>query len=296
MNYTMNYSDLASLKLSIPIGTTAHHAAYEISKFQPDDDKAIKIYANVLAVHAVHAYLQCLKIDSSLEESESYHPVVALFLDMADLILLGLGSLECRLIDQQAQRVTLPANVVGVANRIGCVVLRMEGDFEDIEDLTELEIVGFTPNLASEIAVSSLVSIDELLDRLQELKAQSADRIAPQSALAHEISTLLESIEPAVRPLLEQIQEVLPQLSVGAIALKFSGLLQAVDRPEEDFMDWLQRILKGETLEPWQYAQGFQSRAIEQSPQANNEPNEEAMKQKSLQLRKLSYKLLKAWK
>jgi hypothetical protein len=293
MNYTMNYSDLASLKLSIPIGTAAHHAAYELAKFQPDDDKAIKIYANALAVHAVHAYLQFLKIDSSLEKSESYHPVVALFLDMADLMLPGLGSLECRLIDQQAQKVTLPTTSI---DRIGCVVLRMEGDLEEIEDLTELEIVGFTPNLAPEISVSSLVSIDELLDRLQELKAQSVDQIAIQSALVHEANTLLASIEPAVRKLLEQIQDVLPQLSLEAIALQFRGLLQAADHPEEDFMDWLQQILKGGTLEPWQYAQDFRNGAIEKSPLTTNEPNEEDIKQKSLQLRKLTYKLLKAWK
>jgi hypothetical protein len=266
-------ADLEPLKLSIPIGTTAHAEADRISRLQPDDDKALRIYANVLAVYAVHAYLQWLEIDSSLEESESFHPVVAMFGDMADLLLPGLGSLECRLVDRDAEVVHLPSAKV---ERLGCVVLRMAGGWEEIEDLTELEIVGFAPSLAPEISMASLSATDVLLEFLQELSA------------------IAVTIVPEARPLLERIGELLPQLSIATIAQKFHKFFQTEDHPDAFFSEWLVGILRGDEVGSLQFARGLKKGDGE--PDEPDNISAEELQRISIELQKLSYKLANVWK
>jgi hypothetical protein len=282
-NYIM--ADLEPLKLSIPIGTTAHAAADRISRLQPDDDKALRIYANVLAVYAVHAYLQWLEIDSSLEESESLHPVVAMFGDVADLLLPGLGSLECRLVDRDAEVVKLPSAKV---DRLGCVVLRMAGGWDDIEDLTELEIVGFAPSLAPEISVASLTATDVLLELIQGLSAKTA---VVADAVEIEASV---TIVPEARPLLERIGELLPQLSISTIAQKFDEFFQTEDHPDAFFSDWLVGILRGDGAGSLQFARGLKKGDGE--PDEPNHLSAEDLQRISRELQKLSYKLSNVWK
>jgi hypothetical protein len=289
-NYTM--ADLEPLKLSISIGTTAHAEADRLSRFQPDDDKALQIYANVLAVYAVHAYLQWLEIDSSLEESESLHPVVAMRGDVADLLLPGLGSLECRLVDRDAKVVKLPSAKV---ERLGCVVLRMASGWEEIEDLTELEILGFAPSLAPEVSVASLAATDVLLELLQGLSAKPV-------ADAVEIDTISVTIVPEARPLLERIAELLPQLSlakppgtgIATIAQKFDEFFQTEEHPEVFFSAWVVRILWGNRAGLLQLARDLKN--------SNEELNEsenlsaEDLQLISIEVQKISYKLANIWK
>jgi Protein of unknown function (DUF1822) len=376
--------------LSIPLGFTAHDWAAEQCKAIADRAAHKRKYASSLALYAMHRYFTYLAIDTDLTISS---------LNRNELAIIGIGRLICAWSTPADITIALPDDSEDRA--IGCVVLQMEGDLEAIEDLTELKIVGFTPNLASQIALSRLGSTDDLLELLQMLKAEALasdysdqaeallsdyldgyfgpiaplsaadtteifgileqltetneefkasgifellkqaqeeeDQSAPapekestrsrltemlQSTLTQETNTLLESLEPAaplllelinllgevgedtsiesIEPalilLLEQIEEVLPQLSVETIMVKFSELLQTTKNPEEAFLNWLQRTQEKRILEPGEDAQSFESSEIEQSLKSTEEPNEEDIKQKLRQLRKLSSELLKAWK
>jgi Protein of unknown function (DUF1822) len=374
--------------LSIPLGFTAHDWAAEQCKAIADPAALKRQYASSLALYAMHRYFTYLAIDTDLSISS---------LDRNELAILGIGRLICAWATPADTTITLPDDSIDRA--IGCVVLHMEG--EAIEDLTELKIVGFTPNLASQIALSRLGSTDDLLELLQVLKAEALstdysdqaeallvdyvdgdfgpmtsfsavetneifgileqltetneefkasgilellkqaqaeeDQSAPaparestrsrltemlQSALIQDNNALLESLEPAaplllelidllgevgedrsmesIEPalilLLEQIQEVIPPLSVGTIMLKLNELVQATEDPEAAFLNWLKRIQEKKMLEQRKAAQSVESSEIDQSLQSTDELNEEDMKQKLLQLRKLSSELLKAWK
>jgi Protein of unknown function (DUF1822) len=374
--------------LSIPLGFTAHDWAAEQCKAIADRAAHKRQYASSLALYAMHRYFTYLAIDTDLTISS---------LDRNELAILGIGRLICAWATPADTTITLPDDSVDRA--IGCVVLHMEG--EAIEDLTELRIVGFTPNLASQIALSRLGSTDDLLELLQVLKAEALstdysdqaeallvdyvdgyfgpmaplsavetdeifrileqltetneefkasgilellkqaqaeeDQSAPvpasestrsrltemlQSALIQDNNALLESLEPAaplllelidllgevgedrsmesIEPafirLLEQVQEVLPPLSAGTIMLKLNELVQATEDPEAACLNWLKRIQEKKMLEQKEAAQIVESSEIEQSLQSTDKLNEEDMKQKLLQLRKLSSELLKAWK
>jgi hypothetical protein len=375
--------------LSIPLGFTAHDWAVEQCKAIADQVAHKRQYASGLALYAMHRYFTYLGIDTDLTISS---------LDRNELAIIGIGRLICAWSTPSDITIALPDDSEDRA--IGCVVLRMEG--EAIEDLTELKIVGFTPNLASQIALSRLGSTDDLLELLQMLKAEALssdysdqaeallvdyvdgyfgpmaplsaadtteifgileqltetneefkasgifellkqaqaeeEQSAPaaeresstrsrltemlQSALIQDNNALLESLEPAaplllelidllgevgedpsmesIEPalilLLEQLQEVLPQLSVGTIMLKLNELVQATEDPEAAFLNWLKQTQEKRMSEQRQAAQSAENSEIEQSLPSINELNEEDMKQKLLQLRKLSSELLKAWK
>jgi Protein of unknown function (DUF1822) len=377
--------------LSIPLGFTAHDWVVEQCKAIADQSAHKRQYASSLALYAMHRYFTYLAIDTDLTISS---------LDRNELAILGIGRLICAWATPADTTIALPDDSKDRA--IGCVVLHMEGDLEAIEDLTELKIVGFTPNLASRIALSRLGSTDDLLELLQMLKAEAlasdySDQAAAllvdyvdgdfgpmtpfsavetneifgileqltetneefkasgifellkqakeeeeqstpaaeresstrsrltemlQSALIQDNNALLESLEPAaplllelinllgevgedtsiesIEPalilLLEQLQEVLPQLSVGTIMLKLNELVQATEDPEAAFLNWLKQTQEKRMLEQRKAAQSVESSEIEQSLPSINELNEEDIKQKLLQLRKLSSELLKAWK
>jgi hypothetical protein len=390
MNSYQFFDPAEATTLSIPLGFTAHDWAAEQCKAIADRAAHKQQYASSLALYAMHRYFTYLAIDTDLTISS---------LERNELAILGIGRLICVWATPVDTTITLPDDSIDRA--IGCVVLHMEGDLEAIEDLTELKIVGFTPNLASQIALSRLGSTDDLLELLQVLKAEALstdysdqaeallvdyvdeyfgsmaalssadtneifgileqltetneefkasgilellkqaqaeeDQSAPapasestrsrltemlQSALIQDNNALLESLEPAapillelidflgevgedrsmesIEPafirLLEQVQEVLPPLSAGTIMLKLNELVQATEDPEAACLNWLKRIQEKKMLEQKDAAQSVESSEIEQSLQSTDKLNEEDMKQKLLQLRKLSSELLKAWK
>jgi hypothetical protein len=247
-----NYSlaELEPLKLIIPIGAAAHDAAYQLSQLQPDDQKALQIYGNVLAVYGVHTYLELVGFESDLLVGDSFHPMLAMFGDLADLLLPGLGRLECRLVDQDAAVVKVPQPEL---ERLGCVVLRMSGVWEDIEDLRELEIVGFTPTLAPEIAVASLAETDVLLALLQELSTASV--LVRFGSRAGKI----------IKEMLRVSAELLPQLNFQTIAQKFGGFADD-EEAGTVLMNWFRELL-GDAAGVLAYRKQAQSQVSPQEQQ-----------------------------
>jgi hypothetical protein len=82
--------------MTIPLGEKAHGYAREFAKLQPDSNKAIQAYRNILTVYAAHCYLQILQIESDLEQSEGWNLAIATLQDVASLHLPEFGDLECR--------------------------------------------------------------------------------------------------------------------------------------------------------------------------------------------------------
>jgi polyhydroxyalkanoate synthesis regulator phasin len=216
-------ANLETPALKIPIGTTAHHAAYQLAKLQRDESAAMQVYANTLAVHALNSYFEWLEIDSSLAESESCHPIVTMFSDVADLLLPGLGKIECRLVDQDSTVATIPnVNV----DRIGCVVMQMAGKLEDIEEITELEVLGFAQSLAPEISLADLASTEVLLEHLQQLEAQAA---------SSRLGQLIDSLVQRVNLSPEQAAQKLEELYQGSTKI-IGSLTYAIT-------EWLDEVL-----------------------------------------------------
>ncbi|MFB2977732.1 DUF1822 family protein [Microseira sp. BLCC-F43] len=153
--------------LKVPLGYEAHRLAQKFAAQQANRQKGKQVYLNTLAVYAVHSYLKWLQIETSLEQSESWHPVKRAIFDVADLVLPGIGHLECRPVLPQETALDLPPEVT--ENRIGYVGVQFE------ENLSEVELLGFAPavdynNPPEQLQVSEFQPLDVLLDHIYHLK------------------------------------------------------------------------------------------------------------------------------
>jgi Cell division protein SepF/Protein of unknown function (DUF1822) len=166
-----------------------HNRAYELAILQTDVEKAASVYANAIAVLATQTYLNWFGIDSDLDASESLNSVLATVGNVADLYLPGIGSLECRILAPGSTTIRLQNNID--KDRIGCVILACTGlrDIKELEDATDIEIIGFVNNMSSLIQIEDLNSADRLIDFLQEvkLKFQHIKSESPQDNISAEV-------------------------------------------------------------------------------------------------------------
>lgn len=146
--------------------------AHQLARFfsaqcQKQEDKAQKIYYNTLAIYAVKYYLQCMKIDTQWEISDSWNPILRNFLDVADLTLTNLGRLECRPVLAGKQSIFIPGEAC--EDRIGYIIVQLE------PSLRKAELLGFveTIEMEEELQLLQLKPLKELLncvERLQQAK------------------------------------------------------------------------------------------------------------------------------
>ncbi len=149
--------------LTMPIAPAARRTAQTLSQQQNDPKKVKQVYLNALAVHAVNFYFQCMEIDTDLDASNIWNPVVQKFMDVADLDVKNIGKLECRWVDPGQDFVTIPADVR--SDRIGYVAV------EIAQSLEEVKLLGFVKKCDREkVPLSELESIDQMLEYLDELK------------------------------------------------------------------------------------------------------------------------------
>lgn len=147
---------------TVPLGGKAHRLAQQFASEQTSPQKGTKTYLNTLAVYAVHSYLQWLQVETDLSQGDSWHPGLRSLFDVADLVLPGLGRLECRPVLPGETCLALPPEVT--TDRIGYVAVRLG------EHLDQAQLLGFSAvDLAStpeEIQLAELQPFDTLLDSI----------------------------------------------------------------------------------------------------------------------------------
>ena len=149
--------------VTIFIGKKAHSTAGQFAASTASPDKGKQVYLNTLAVYAVHCYLNWLQIESDLEKSDSWSWGIQSLSNVADLVLPGIGSLECRSILPEQTSFVVPPQAT--ENRIGYVAVRLN------ESLDRAELLGFLGKLApanrpQQIAIADLHPLDVLLERI----------------------------------------------------------------------------------------------------------------------------------
>lgn len=152
-----------------PISPEARHQAEQFYRQQATLEKSEQVRLNTLAIYFVNFYLECMGFETNLEAGESWNPVQQTLMDVADLSLKDLGSLECRPVLVNAQFVYVPPEVQ--ANRIGYVAVQIN------ESLREATILGFIKQVSTEmLPTSQLQPLENLLEYLEELsQAQLAE-------------------------------------------------------------------------------------------------------------------------
>jgi hypothetical protein len=161
----MNIAELPLL--TVPLELKAHELARQLAAVQSTVQKGKRVYLNALAVYAVHSYLKWLQIETDLNGSDSFNPAKTALANVADLVIPGIGSLECRPVLPGETTIFLPEEVI--ENRIGYVGVQFS------DRLDSVQLLGFVPSLDSsnppqQIAVAELMPIDTLLEQITRLE------------------------------------------------------------------------------------------------------------------------------
>lgn len=156
--------------LNVPLGREAHHFAKqsvtEVMSLIPINQKreiGKQIYLNSLAIYAVNSYLQWLDYETNLN-GDFANSLLRSRLNIADLIITGIGNLECRYLWDNETSLTIPNEVT--ENRIGYVLVQFS------EALNQAKLLGFTNELNDHqtISINDLKSLDDLIDYLYRLE------------------------------------------------------------------------------------------------------------------------------
>ncbi|MDX2240736.1 MAG: DUF1822 family protein [Leptolyngbyaceae cyanobacterium bins.302] len=153
----------STLPFTIPLSLDAHHQADRLRRQQTNARKGKQVYLNTLAVYAVHQYLELLGIATDLTTSDSQDHVLVSLLDTADLMIAGVGKLECCVVLPEAKTMTLvsPTN----RDRIGCIAVALDAE------LRQATLLGFVKHWATEtLSVDDLQPLAALPEYLETLK------------------------------------------------------------------------------------------------------------------------------
>lgn len=217
----------------IPLGNEAHRFAQQFAAQQAKPQKGKGVYLNTLAVYAVHSYLKWLQIETSLVESDSWHPGKRAVFDVADLVLPDIGKLECRPVLPGEIACHLPPEVTD--NRIGYVGVQFN------ESLSEVQLLGFASavdpdNPPEELKLTEFQSIDALIDCIDQLK-----KVTDHTSSKQEISTDTISPQKTTVNLNRWLQNVFEGswqsldslVNQGNIAWGFRSAIQVANKTSE---------------------------------------------------------------
>ena len=154
---------LGSSTFTVFLGKSAHQRSQALCHGYNNSTKVRQVYLNGLAVYAVAYYLQCMGFETDSETSQLRHPAVRAVMDVADLKVIGQGTLECRPVLPGESTLAVPPEVFH--DRIGYVAVQLT------DDLSQAILVGFAETVANhgQLALVSLQSIEELPDYLDAL-------------------------------------------------------------------------------------------------------------------------------
>jgi hypothetical protein len=154
-----------------PISPGARRLAEQLCRQQATPEKGEQVRLNTLAVSFVNCYLQCMGFETNLKASDSWNPLQHLLMDIADLKLKNLGSLECRPVLSGEQFVYVPPEAQ--SNRIGYVAVQISQSFR------EAKLLGFVKEVSNDIlSISQLHSLEDFLDYLECLTQLNTAKLA----------------------------------------------------------------------------------------------------------------------
>jgi hypothetical protein len=243
----MNLAELPLL--TVPLDLKAHQMARQLAAVQSTVQKGKRVYLNALAVYAVHSYLKWLQIETDLNSSDSFNPAKTALANVGDLVIPGIGSLECRPVLPGETTILLPEEVI--ENRIGYVGVQFS------DRLDSVQLLGFVPSLDSsnppqQIAVAELMPIDTLIEQITRLEEALAfletdDPVAVQVRAQIETqsqSNIVAQLERIYRTCEEyEWRYAAGEMLAGSIA---SGEFtrESADRADTDLQDLAEALLE----------------------------------------------------
>ncbi len=170
--------------LSFKLNRKYHQIARKFAQQQETVAKVKKVYLNTLAVCTVREFIEELSFDTVLANSYSWDAVVRCFEDVADIVVSGIGRVECLSITEDTDFVTVPKEVR--SGRIAYVVVQFP------EVLNEVQLLGFYPCPSkqintTEIKIDDLQPMENLVDLLFELELETETEVVTETIISWSI-------------------------------------------------------------------------------------------------------------
>ena len=189
-------NNIEDFSLSLPITTTARNTAQRFASQQSSPEAAERVRRNTLSILVMDNYLEMMGIHTNLEASDSWHPVVRLYADFADLEIVDVGKLECRSLRAGESTCYMPPEVW--EDRIGYTVLRLE------EDGRSATILGFVKAVSTEyLALDRLEPIENLCDAIAALQPVPPDLVEIITNLSNWLQNKFEPSWEEIKLLLD---------------------------------------------------------------------------------------------
>ena len=207
--------------LEIPLEQTARNLALQFASEQANPQKGKRVYFNTLAVWAVNYFLEWMELETDIDGGDSWHPGMRAILDIADLVLPGIGKIECCPVMLGETAISLPEVR---ENRIAYLAVGFAEPFDKVK------LLGFIPAVeivdeTEEISLTNLKPVEELLDYLDRIELAIP-------LLQGEIDELLSDLA-GDDPVQAQVREKLQNKSISEIV----AILNQVYRSSEK-SDW----------------------------------------------------------
>lgn len=158
----MTSSMTASDHTQVPVWITqaARSTAERFAAQQPTPDQAERVHQNTLVVSVVNDYLKLVGLQTQLEASDSWHPVLRLANPVADLAIAGYGRVECCPVAPTDTVFEVP--LAAQCDRIAYIVVRLEAE-------AEATLLGFTTQTSESLSLSPLRPMAEFPSYLAQL-------------------------------------------------------------------------------------------------------------------------------
>ncbi|MEA5463417.1 DUF1822 family protein [Leptothoe sp. PORK10 BA2] len=173
MTYSQSATDTASLIW--PITHQGKMIAQQFAHGHGQPDIAERVRRNTLAVWVMHEFLDALGIPTDLATSDSWNPTMQLIEDVADLMVPGVGRVECRPVSLQAEACPIPPEVL--TERIGYVSVALD------EVAGEASLLGFVAEVSQlqpRLELGQLRPMDDFPEHLHQLRQGAMDQVPSQ--------------------------------------------------------------------------------------------------------------------
>ncbi len=207
--------------LEIPLEQTACNLALQFASEQANPKKGKRVYFNTLAVWAVNYFLEWMELETDIDGGDSWNSGMRAILDVADLVLPGIGKIECCPVMLGETAISLPTVR---ENRIAYLAVGFAEPFDKVKLLGFIPAVEI-PEATEEIDLANFKPVEELLDYLYGIEFAIP-------VLQDEIDELLADLA-ADDPVEARVRDILQNKSLAELA----AILNRVYRSSEE-SDW----------------------------------------------------------
>ena len=223
-----------ALTFTVLLSFEAHSLAEQYRKQHTSPQTAKQVYLNTLAVYAVDYYCRCMGLETDWETSDSHNPLMQKLMNVADLKVKQLGTLECRPVLPDAEICEVPPEAWD--DRIGYVAVQLD------PSLKRAMLLGFVPTVAHEQGIIRLSELRSLA-QFPAYLAQCRTRVV----------NLGRWLEGTFEAGWQAIEELFSTREVS-LALGFRGRISRFhDKTKQELIEILQSTQDEETR--WQAAE-----------------------------------------